>query len=133
MPYSLSKLAGLRNEKIDEVVTQTKPGVYVLDKDDKLAFQVNYVGRADKDLNERIKKWVETKYRYFKFDYATSPKNAFEKECEIWHDFGGAEGKLDNKIHPGRPNGTNWKCPKCDKFQVKPFHPFKTRGVNGNI
>ena len=116
MPYKLSELASLTTERIDAVVTQTKPGVYVLDKSKTGAFQVNYVGRADDDLNKRLKDWVG-KYSYFKFEYATSPKDAYEKECELWHDFGGAEGKLDNKIHPDCPKGTNWKCPnqKCDK------------------
>ena len=114
MPYKLSGLVSLTNNRIDAVVTQTKPGVYVLDKSAGGAFQVNYVGRADEDLNKRLKDWVG-KYRFFKFDYATSPKDAYEKECELWHDFGGPKGKLDNKIHPDCPNGANWKCPRCDK------------------
>ena len=88
MPYSLSDLASLTNEKIDSLVTQTKPGVYALDKTTGGGFQVCYVGRADTDLNRRLKDWVG-KYKYFKFEYATSPKDAFEKECELWHDFGG--------------------------------------------
>jgi hypothetical protein len=38
-------------------------------------------------------------------------KAAFEKECHLFHDFG--ETSLDNKIHPARPSGSNWKCPRC--------------------
>jgi len=117
MSYSLSGLESLTNEKIDKMVTQTKPGVYVLDRTTGGGFQVNYVGRADTDLNRRLKDWVESKYKYFKFDYATSPKDAFEKECALWHDFGGPEGKLDNDKHPERPNGTDWKCPRCKIFE----------------
>jgi hypothetical protein len=116
MPYSLSALATLSNEKIDELVTQTKPGVYALDKTTSGAFKVSYVGRSDTDLNDRLKKWVG-KYSYFEFQYATSPKDAFEKECELWHDFGGSEGRLDNEQHPERPNGSDWKCPKCNIFE----------------
>lgn len=116
MPYSLSALDSLTNEKIDSLVTQTKPGVYALDKTTGAGFQVSYVGRADIDLNRRLKDWVG-KYKYFKFEYATSPKDAFEKECELWHDFGGPQGKLDNDKHPERPDETNWKCPKCDIFK----------------
>ena len=71
---------------------------------------------ADEDLNNRLKAWVGSKYKFFKFDYATSPKNAFEKECELWHDYGGPQGKLDNERHPQRPNGTDWKCPRCKTF-----------------
>ncbi len=116
IPYKLSVLAALRNEKIDAIVTQNRSGAYALDKSATGGFQVSYVGRADDDVNKRLKDWVG-KYKFFEFDYATSPKDAYEKECELWHDFGGADGKLDNKIHPDCPEGTNWKCPnaKCDK------------------
>lgn len=109
-------MENLTNEKIDVVVTQTKAGVYALDKTTTPGFKISYVGRADDDLNKRLKNWVG-EYKYFKFEYATSPKDAYEKECELWHDSGGAEGKLDNKIHPDCPNGTNWKCPnlECEK------------------
>lgn len=116
MVYSLSETYALTNEKIDQAVTRTSPGVYALDKTTTGGFQVNYVGRADVDLNKRLKAWVGSKYKFFKFDYATSPKNAFEKECELWHDYGGPQGKLDNEKHPQRPNGTDWKCPRCKTF-----------------
>ena len=76
---------------------------------------LSYVGRADTDLNDRVKDHVDEGYESFKYSYATSPKDAFEKKCENYHDFG--ENKsLDNKIHPDRPNGSSWECPKCDKF-----------------
>lgn len=117
MPYSLSELHGLSNEKVDTYVTQTKPGVYALDETTKGPFTVSYVGRSDTNLNQRLKDWVGSKYKYFEFDYATSPKDAFEKECELWHDFAGPEGKLDNKQHPERPDETDWKCPKCNIFK----------------
>lgn len=105
------------------MVTKTSPGVYVLDKTTKGSFQVNYVGRADTDLNGRLKDWVGTKYKYFKFDYATSKMDAFKKECELWHNYGGPKGKLDNKKHPERPDKTNWKCPKCKIFDPTPKKP----------
>ena len=116
MPYSLSELKSLTNINIDLVITQKKPGVYVLDATSTGGFQVNYVGRADSDLNRRLKDWVGSKYKYFKFDYATSPKDAFEKESELWHDFGGPQGKLDNEKHPERPDEAGWKCPRCKMF-----------------
>lgn len=116
MPYSLSKVIALTNKRIDEMITRTAPGVYVLDKTTKGSFHVSYVGRSDDDVKGRLKDWVGTEYKFFKFDYATSPKNAFEKECELWHDYGGPEGKLDNKIHPDRPEDTDWKCPRCKIF-----------------
>lgn len=108
-PYQLS------SEKIDEVVTKTSPGTYVLERSSNPdSFIVDYVGRSDNDVNGRLKKWVGVKgYKRFKFGYFNSPKAAFEKECDIYHDF----GNLDNDIHPQRPEGTNWQCPRCDTFK----------------
>lgn len=111
-PYSLTE------QGIDYNVTRTSPGVYVLGhtrEDD--AFIVKYVGRSDDDLNDRLKQWVGKGYHEFKFGYSDSPKAAFEKECTIYHDFGGPKGDLDNKKHPQRPEGSNWQCPKCDVFE----------------
>lgn len=65
MPYSLSEVVALRNERIDEAVTRTSPGVYALDKTTTGPFQVNYVGRADEDLKKRLKDWVGSKYKVF--------------------------------------------------------------------
>lgn len=108
-PYDLT------TEKIDEKITKTSAGNYALGHLNDDTFIVKYVGRADDDVNSRLKKWVG-KYKKFKFSYATSPKAAFEKECKNYHDFG--ENKsLDNDIHPDRPAGTSWKCPYCDNFE----------------
>ncbi len=107
----------LNAEKIDEIITKTSAGNYALgDKNDD-KFTVSYVGRADSDLNDRLNDHATKKqYRFFKYSYASSPKAAFLKECENYHDFGG-DDKLDNKIHPDRPsNSKDWKCPKCSRF-----------------
>lgn len=102
--------------EIDKQITRTSEGNYALGRiNDKGSFVVKYVGRADSDVNDRIKDHLGKSYSHFKFSYATSPKNAFEKECQNYHDFNTNNG-LDNKIHPDRPSGTNWKCPCCDKF-----------------
>jgi hypothetical protein len=106
----------LDNETIDANVTRTSAGNYALGRvDEDGIFRVNYVGRSNDDVKDRLKSWVGKKanYKEFKFSYATSPKAAFEKECKNYHDFGGSE-KLDNEIHPQRPEGTNWGCPSCD-------------------
>lgn len=105
----------LNSEKIDEVVTRTSPGNYALGHSVGDSFRVEYVGRADSNINARLKDHVSESYSHFKFSYATSPKAAFEKECRNYHDFG-ENKKLDNKIHPDRPAGTNWKCPRCKEF-----------------
>lgn len=96
---------------IDKNVTRTEPGNYALGYLDEKVFRVKYVGRSDDDLNDRLKDHVGN-YKHFKYSYATSPKAAFEKECRNFHDFGEVK-KLDNDIHPDRPDGAAWKCPVC--------------------
>ncbi len=102
------------SEEIDKQITRTQAGNYALGHIDK-GFVVKYVGRSDTNVNDRLKKHLSEPYTHFKFSYATSPKDAFEKECKNYHDFGGDEGKLDNEIHPDIPsNSKHWKCPICD-------------------
>ena len=102
--------------EIDKVVTRKSPGNYALGytKDDG-TFVVQYVGRSDVDVNQELKARLNSKYKKFKYSYATSPKTAFEKECQNYHDFGGSDS-LDKKNHPPRPSGSNWKCPVCTVF-----------------
>ena len=118
----LGKSYPLDNETIDKVVTEKSAGTYVLghfktekkgEKEVK-TFIVEYVGRSDDDINDRLKKWVG-KYRRFKFRYYGTAKAAFEKECNVYHDFGEKES-LDNDKHPERSPNKNWKCPQCDIF-----------------
>ena len=105
-PYKLDA------ETIDAKVTRKSPGNYALGREDEEGrFLVGYVGRSDSDVNARLKSWVGT-YPLFKFSYATSPKAAFEKECENYHDF----KPPGNDSHPDRPEGATWRCPRCDIF-----------------
>jgi len=107
-PYSLD------NETIDRVVNQTSAGAYALGYiNEEGLFVPTYVGRSDNDINKRLKDWVGSKYSHFKFEYYNSPKAAFLKECNLYHDW---IQQLDNKQHPERPDGTDWKCPQCDIF-----------------
>jgi len=70
---------------------------------------VKYVGRADHDLNNRLKEHAsEGRYKYFAFIYCASVVAAYEKECELYHNF----GNLDNAVHPIKPN-PSCKCPHC--------------------
>lgn len=99
----------LTTENIDLYVLKKKIGNYALGYLRNAKFIPKYVGRSDNDLNDRLKKYVNSNYKRFRFMYQTSAKNAFLKECENYHDF---EEQLDNDIHPDKPNGTNWKCPR---------------------
>ena len=101
---------GLTQKEIDAAVRGTGPGAYALGRWNGSTFYVDYVGRSDGDVNGRLKQWVGSKYTHFKFGFYDSAKAAFEKECRLFHDFGGAK-TLDNKVHPARPQGSSWKCP----------------------
>ena len=113
-----TKQTGLRGsfsldaETIDDQVTEVSPGVYALGLKKGNIFHVHFVGRSDVDINAELKKHVG-KYDRFKFEYYDSPEAAFLKECDLYHAFRGPEGKLDNKTHPDREQGTAGACPKC--------------------
>ena len=113
-----SKLSGpykLTSAEVDKNVRINSVGAYALGRTQGETFNLSYVGRSDSDLNGRLKQHIE-EYAEFKFNYFPSPKSAFEKECNLWHDFDGPKGQLDNKVHPDRPNGADWKCPRCKIF-----------------
>ncbi|MFA5022164.1 MAG: hypothetical protein WC508_03735 [Patescibacteria group bacterium] len=103
-PFTLS------HESIDFAVKLTRPGTYVLGRlNTNRTFIVEYVGRSDTDLNDRLHDWVES-YPMFKASYFPSAEVAYNKECEIYHMFGGSQ-QLDNAIHPDHPDDTDWSCP----------------------
>jgi hypothetical protein len=94
---------------IDAVVTSTSPGIFLLGRSSKNeAFRISCVGRADEDLKVTLKKYV-TLYPEFQFEYCSSAKDAFEKECGLYHAFKPSA----NKAHPVRPKGLSLRCPGC--------------------
>ena len=96
---------------IDGEVTKTSAGVYALAMNYEDPFHISFVGRSDLDLNNQLHVHVG-KYERFKYEYCSSAREAFEKECGLFHDFE-PEG---NYVHPGRPSGTGWRCPRCRLF-----------------
>jgi hypothetical protein len=102
----------LTDRVIDEEVGQNRPGAYVLeDSSDLVNFHVVYVGRSDTNVNNQLHVHVGS-YKRFRYQYCSSGQAAFEKECDLYHDF----EPRDNPIHPKRPGGTNWTCPRCGLF-----------------
>ena len=112
----------LTKEEIEQVVGENRIGNYAFGYlNAQASFIVRYVGRSDTDLRERIKHGISDmeadpscRYERFKFSYAASAQEAYEKECRNYHDFGGDRGKLRNTIHPAKPEGYNGNCPVCN-------------------
>ena len=109
---NMGKSLPFDRESITKYVEKEKIGNYALGKMDGQVFRVSYVGRSDTDLRKRLLNHIDEPYTHFKYSYATSKKAAFEKECKNFHDF----NPPDNSIHPDRPEGTDWKCPLCSRF-----------------
>ena len=99
----------LNVETVDAEITKISPGNYRLGlKNVGGEFVPYYVGRSDKNLNQRLKDWVG-EYDWFTTAYAPSTKDAHEQECRDYHNL----NPRDNKEHPKRPAETNLKCPIC--------------------
>jgi hypothetical protein len=99
---------------INEAMYRQAAGVYALGSNDPSGnFQVKHVGRADADLRARLRDCIGSEVM-FKYRFYSNARTAFEKECELFHDF----SPPGNRIHPGRPKGTNWLCPRCQIFKA---------------
>jgi hypothetical protein len=104
-PFALTK------NGINSTVTSTSAGVYALGYTNGNNYYIQRVGRSDDDLNRRLHDY-EGQYQEFKAAYCSSSLSAFNAECDLWHDFGGS----NNPLHPARPAGKEWKCPRCNTF-----------------
>lgn len=98
----------LKAENIDANVGKNGIGAYVLGHSADGTFYVNYVGRSDSDLNARLHQHIG-EFAQFKFGFLTTVKDAFEKECRLYHDF----PNQNNEVHPAKPAGTKYTCPVC--------------------
>lgn len=94
---------------IDAHVQTGTPGVYALGYQRKTLFIVSYVARDDADVKSALRSHLAGPYRQFKLVYAVSARDAFLKECELYHDYTG----LDNTRHPVPPRGTDLQCVRC--------------------
>jgi len=105
-PYRLA-----RNE-IDARVSAAL-GVYALGNqvtENGTALVIRYVGRDDVDVNRRLKDWIGS-YEFFLYGHLPTAIANYEKECWLYHTFGGPAGTLDNEIHPAKPKGSFVRCP----------------------
>ena len=119
-PYDFNK------DSIDINVTKVGGGNYALGFIDNNSdnFHVTFVGRSDSDIKGRLRKQLsetknriskfETKNMSFKYSYASSPQEAYEKECQNYHNFVNSK-KLINNVHPEKPKDVSLKCPVCNE------------------
>jgi hypothetical protein len=103
----------LEYESIDKNVEKESPGIYTLGTmSERAQYLVAYVGRSAEDLRTDLKAWVGKSRRpLFTFEYASSPEEAFKKQCRYYHFF----QPPDNKVHPQPPDGEDWSCPEKEK------------------
>jgi hypothetical protein len=97
----------LNSSRVDILVIPGRPGVYGISN---TSDSPTYIARAETDLNIALKRWAE-KYKFFWFEYALSPKEAYLLECEAFHK--NSKKRLENKLHPGPPENIKLKCPVC--------------------
>jgi hypothetical protein len=88
------------------------PGAYVLGDSDAGGFHPRCVGRSDSDIAARLREFVGF-YSEFKFAYCDSAREAFERECRLYHEFAAS---LDSGLHPSRRAHSDWRCPHCGLF-----------------
>ena len=103
----------LERKTIDEVIDKILPGAYAVGIPDGERFNVRLVGRSDYDIGARIKEFLGF-YPQFAFAYFDTARAAFEKECQLFHDY--APFALDSRLHPSRRAYSSWRCPRCGIF-----------------
>jgi len=91
------------------VTNNSSPGAYALGDLKNDVFQIAYIGRSDSCVATRLQQHVATRHWHFKFDYFPTVRAAFEKECQLYHDF----TPIDNACHPAKPANQNVRCPVC--------------------
>ncbi len=112
-PYRLIEI------KIDQYVS-SRSGVYCLTYTNGDKNIVCYVGRSDNDLKARLKDHlpqnevdsciVGKEVDKFYFQEATSAKEAYDLECQWYHQY----GPNCNNLHPAKTY-SSWSCPVCGK------------------
>jgi hypothetical protein len=105
----------LTSSSVAETVTKTAPGVFIMGQSIDGSFHVKYVGWDERDVASALKFQVGLFNRY-KFEYAETAEEAFEKACILYHMFLPAK----NKAHPERPTARDIECPMCDTFAKAP-------------
>jgi hypothetical protein len=101
-PFVLSKSC------VNMIVPPRMLGVFGLSNEKD---SLSMIKRAERNACEEIKNyWPD--FKYFWFELASSPRDAFAIECQLYHTK--LEGKNGN-LHPKTPPATGWHCPVCSQ------------------
>lgn len=112
MKSSLEGPFALTVDTLRAVVPGKGCGVFAVGEvDERGVFRVQRVGRADNDLQSRLSDLVGAGTT-FKYRLTANARDAFERECELFHAF----RPPGNIMHPDRPRGSDWRCPQCFQF-----------------
>jgi len=103
----------LSASEIAKNVPAGAPGAYALGyaRPHEGAVFIALVGRGDTDLRAALLERVEGAYTACFWRISATAEEAFARECELWHEMGGAEGDLDSDLHPVPPG--DLACPVC--------------------
>ncbi len=101
----MSPWTDFTQENIDRV----PEGILGLFQLSKGGANIAYVGRADDDLQHRLKEMLGKGYTHFQWVQLPWQKETFEMHCRLYHHAGGRL-KLDNVDHPQPPEGKRWSC-----------------------
>ncbi|MBU2583330.1 MAG: hypothetical protein KJ622_16605 [Alphaproteobacteria bacterium] len=102
-PYRLTA------DGIKGAIQTSRKGVFALGHQDfDGRFRIAHVGRSDADLQIALRDLIGTS-AMFKYLETPSDRASFEAHCELYHKF----KPPGNHLHPDRPKGTNWTCPRC--------------------
>jgi hypothetical protein len=112
MPADLYGPHPLRQDTIKQLVIVISPGAYLLGDSDAGGFHPRWIGRSDFDVGLRLRQYVGF-YSEFKFAYCDSGRAAFERECQLYHEFAAS---LESPLHPSRQASSAWRCPHCTLF-----------------
>jgi hypothetical protein len=100
-----------KSDDLSAVDPNREFGVYILTNGNNM---VDYVGRSDTNLKRRLRGTIAAQpgCKYYWFSYETSMRNAYLKECRLYHKYRLDDPEIGyNQMHPGVPTDANWRCP----------------------
>jgi hypothetical protein len=111
----LSGVIPLQPGDIDQTITRTAPGVYVIGTyaGDRRQVAVHTVGRSDDDLSATLKLHVSRPDWLFQYEYTETAEAAYQLECQLFHEH---EPTLIAPSHPAKTRRVfqePWQCPVC--------------------